>query len=376
MSFDAPLDAGQLLTDLCAIPSPSFGERACGDFVFNLLFDLGFVPERDGAGSRIGGTEDNIHVLIPSVDGRTSGGVLLAAHLDTVPVEAVPRAQCVDGIWSNSGPGVLGVDNKAAVSALLCASARWATAAPAEPVALVFTVAEETGLAGALAIEPARISAEVAFVFDHPTPIGTVVVESPMHTSIRASFKGVPAHAGIRPEHGRSAIAAAARAVADFPAGRISPTATGNVGRISGGSAGNVVAANCWFEAEVRGTDAREHGQLLASIGGLANRAAEAEGCAADVAFVRSFDGYSHDDEHLALRVGEAALASLGVSAERISSAGGSDANAFQAIGVSSLNLGDGSSGTHTSDEQISDEALGTLCELAVSLPAALSAVR
>jgi tripeptide aminopeptidase len=376
VSFDAPLEPGQLFADLCAIPSPSLGERACGDFVFNLLFDLGFVPERDGAGSRIGGTEDNIHVLIPAVDGRISGGVLLAAHLDTVPVEGVPKAQCVNGVWSNAGPGVLGVDNKAAVTALLCAAARWATAAPAEPVALVFTVAEEAGLAGALAIEPERVSAEAAFVFDHPTAIGTVVIESPVHTGIRASFSGVPAHAGVRPEDGRSAIAAAARAVTEFPSGRISPTATGNVGRISGGSAGNVVAAECWFEAELRGTDPLEHGQLLAYIGSVLNRAAEAEGCAADVAFVRNFDGYSHTEEHLALRAGETALAALGVSAERISSAGGSDANAFQAFGIPSLNLGDGSSATHTSDEQISDKDLMTLCELAVSLPAAFSAVR
>jgi tripeptide aminopeptidase len=376
VSFDAPLDAGQLLADLCAIPSSSFDERDCGEFVFNLLFDLGFVPVRDGAGGRIGGTEDNIHVLIPSADGRTSGGVLLAAHLDTVPVEGVPSAQCVDGFWSNSGPGVLGIDNKAAVAALLCAAARWATSAPVEPVALVFTVAEETGLAGALAIDATRLTAEAAFVFDHPTPIGTVVTESPVHTSIRASFTGVPAHAGIRPEAGRSAIAAAARAVAEFPSGRISPTATGNVGRIAGGNAVNVVAADCWFEAELRGTDLSEHGELLASIGGLVNRAAEAHGCGADVKLKRSFSGYSHSEDHIALRVGEAALANLRITPERISSAGGSDANAFEAFGVASLNLGDGSSATHTSDEQISDQDLRILCELAVSLPAALSALR
>ena len=61
------------------------------------------------------------------------------------------------------------------------------------------------------------------------------------------------AHAGIRPEAGRSAIVAAAKAIAAMPHGRIDDETTANVGTIAGGVGGtNVVAEHCWFDAEAR----------------------------------------------------------------------------------------------------------------------------
>ena len=47
------------------------------------------------------------------------------------------------------------------------------------------------------------------------------------------------------PEEGRSAIAAAARAIADLRLGRLDEETSANVGRISGGTARNVVPEWC-----------------------------------------------------------------------------------------------------------------------------------
>ncbi len=90
-------------------------------------------------------------------------------------------------------------------------------------------------------------------MFDHATPIGEVIVDSPTHFRIEADFHGAAAHAGIRPEQGRSAILAAARAISSLQLGRVDEQTTVNVGTIAGGSAINVVPERCSVLAEVRG---------------------------------------------------------------------------------------------------------------------------
>src|SRR5207253_1075931 len=65
-------------------------------------------------------------------------------------------------------------------------------------------------------------------------------------------FHGRAAHSGMYPEEGRSAIAAAARAIADLRLGRVDEETTANVGTIHGGTAGNIVPEWCTFLAEAR----------------------------------------------------------------------------------------------------------------------------
>src|SRR3712207_8446358 len=52
---------------------------------------------------------------------------------------------------------------------------------------------------------------------------------------LEAEFRGRAAHAGLRPEDGRSAIVAAAHAIASMPHGRLDAETTANVGSIHGG---------------------------------------------------------------------------------------------------------------------------------------------
>ena len=77
-----------------------------------------------------------------------------------------------------------------------------------------------------------RLNADYGYVFDHASPIGEIVIASPTYYSVEARFRGQAAHAGIRPEAGHNAIAAAARAIAAMRIGRLDPETTANVGRI------------------------------------------------------------------------------------------------------------------------------------------------
>jgi hypothetical protein len=116
----------------------------------------------------------------------------------------------------------------------------------------VLTAQEEVGLRGAKAFDHDRLQAGMGYVFDHASPIGGMVLEAPSQYSIDARFIGREAHSGIAPEEGRSAIAAAARAIAEMRLGRIDDETTANVGRVRGGSARNIVAGQCTLSAEAR----------------------------------------------------------------------------------------------------------------------------
>jgi len=371
VSFGSPLAIDEVFSSLCGVPSPSGDEAAVAAVVAGLLSDLGVEVREDQAGAEFGGDQGNLAATFESSDGRSTGGVVLAAHLDTVPPTGAPSAVLEGGTWRNGGAGILGVDNKAAVAALICGAARWAQSAPPVPVHVVFTVAEEIGLKGAAAFDIHPLGAEACFVFDHPTPIGTVVGRSPSLTRYRARITGRAAHAGVSPEAGASALIAAAMAVGGLPQGRVSETAVGNVGRVEGGGATNVVAAECLIEGELRGFDADEHSALLLAIGDSLQDAAAAVGCSADLELSRAFDGYDHPPGHRAVEIAGSALRSLGVEPELISSAGGSDANVFEAVGVPTVNLGDGSRDTHTPEERIADADLRTLEMLVAALPEA-----
>jgi len=352
--------------ELCAIQSPSLGERAVGAYVEGQLDKFGFEWTRDEAGEAIGGDQGNI---ICKVEGENSSqSSLVAAHLDTVPPGSETEAVLEGGQWSNSGDGILGIDNKAAVAAILTALEVWSEYPPSVDLYAVFTVAEEISLLGAQELELPSPLPSAGFVFDHPTPIGTVIASSPSHHTIEIEFTGASAHAGVAPEAGASAIEAAATAVALCPGGRLDPVTTSNFGVIEGGRAVNVVPEKCRVLAEIRSQNPETLTAETRRIVDAAHEGAGKHGCAADVTVKPSFKGYQHSDGHTALEIGEAALRSLGIEPERISSAGGSDANVFEVMGIPSLNLGDGSTGTHTDAEAISEADLQRLVELVLAL--------
>ena len=114
---------------------------------------------------------------------------------------------------------------------------------------------EETGLQGVKALDCSQLAARVGYVYDHAAPIGVLATTCPSQYSIDATFIGRPAHAGIAPEDGRNAIAAAAHALSELRFGRLDEETTANVGTIAGGVARNIVAERC--DCAARGALAR-----------------------------------------------------------------------------------------------------------------------
>src|SRR5881275_2393502 len=253
-----------LFTELAAISSPPGEERAVADAVTRYLRDLGLDVDEDGAGAQVGSTIDNLYCrLDPTADGAGTP-VFLCAHLDTVPPTGPIRPVIDDGVVRNSGGTILGADNKSAVAVMLEATRRvLAENRPHAGLELLFTPKEEVGLLGAGAFEHDRLLARVGYVYDQAAEIGEVILGAPYSHSMEVRFHGRAAHAGMYPEDGRSAIAAAARAIADLRLGRIDEETTAGVGTITGGTARNVVPEWSEFAAEARSHDERKLADLI-----------------------------------------------------------------------------------------------------------------
>jgi tripeptide aminopeptidase len=360
---------------LCAIPSPFGSERACAEYVAKELGRMGIDVEEDGAAAEAGAECGNLLARIP---GRGERTILLCAHLDTVPEAGAIEPVVVDGGWESAGDTILGADNKAAVAMLLEVARRTAVEGSPVGLELLFTVCEEVGLAGAMAFDVKTLRSDWGYVFDHASPIGEVIVASPTYYRFEAGFRGTPAHAGIRPEDGRSAIEAAARAICAMRLGRIDEETTANIGTISGGQDGgtNIVAARCTIVGEVRSLDPAKAEAVVAEIIGHVHDAANTPACACDVDVTtqRLFDGYRHAANAPAVLAAEDALRACGYLPTRRPTGGGSDANAFEAAGLHCTNLANGTERNHEPTERVSLAALEGMLDVTFALLDACSA--
>jgi tripeptide aminopeptidase len=332
------------------------------------LVALDLEVARDGAAEATGGEAGNLLVRVP---GAAERSVMLCAHLDTVAVAGPLEPVIVEGGWENAADAILGADNKAAVAVLLALARRWRTQPPPVSLELLFTVCEERALAGAKAFDVSRLNSEYGYVFDHASPIGEVVTASPTYFRLEADFRGTAAHAGIRPQDGRSAIEAAARAIASLRLGRLDENTTANVGTIEGGDgATNVVAERCRFLAEARSLDDRALEGVVAEMVDRIHDAANVPACACDVDVTveRLFSGYTVKPGAAALTAAENALRRCGYEPVRARTGGGSDANALEAAGFRCLNMANGTERNHQPDERVSVAALEGMLDVALAL--------
>ena len=353
--------------ELCAIASPSGQEGPIAARVRGELEALGLSVEEDGAASEIAGAGN----LLARIPGRAERSVLLCAHLDTVPHEGPVEPVLVDGGWESAGDTILGADNKAAVAMLLEIARRTALEGAPVGIELLFTVSEERALAGAKAFDLGRLRSELGYVFDHATPIGEVVVASPTYVRWEAEMLGRAAHAGIRPEDGRSAVRAAAQAIAAMPHGRLDAGTTVNVASIHGGVAGtNVVPERCTVIGEVRAIEEQRVEAVVGEVVAALHDAANDPACECDVDVIveRLFEGYRLRPGEPAIAHAEAALRARGYEPERISSGGGADANVFIAGGLTCVNIANGTERNHEPAERVSQAALEGMLDVTLAL--------
>jgi tripeptide aminopeptidase len=281
-----------------------------------------------------------------------------------------------DEVVRNAAGTILGADDKSAVAAMLEAAARLVEDGRTHPgVELLFTPKEEVGLMGADAFDESRLAARLGYVYDHAGPIGEIILGAPHQQKLDVRFHGRAAHAGMFPEDGRSAIAAAARAIADLRLGRLDEETSANVGRIRGGTARNVVPEWCEFAAEVRSHDERKLADLIREMLETVTFAASLEECEVETQVSGVSPGYRFRRDDPPVRIAAAALERVGREPSYIFSGGGADANVFNQRGLQCVNLANGMTDIHTPDERIAVADLHEMVDVTLALVGAADEV-
>ncbi|MDO4289766.1 MAG: M20/M25/M40 family metallo-hydrolase, partial [Eggerthellaceae bacterium] len=283
---------------------------------------------------------------------------------------------CADGgesfaVIRSAGDTILSADDKAGIAAIFEGVRATLEAASARPsITVVLTTCEEQSLLGASALDPAAFdpamfnppttpTAEPApeavpcFVLDADGRPGSIVVGAPFHYTMRATFAGRAAHAGVEPEAGASAVQMAAHAIGNMPLGRIDERTTANVGVIAGGAAVNVVPGECRIEGECRSLyEDRVNAQRDAMTAACEAAAARFSGTV-DVAWTVDYPGILHEpDAPVVQRLARAAEAA-GLASRLTVSGGGADANVLGTKGACAVTLGIGMTNFHSVDEYI-----------------------
>jgi tripeptide aminopeptidase len=357
-----------LFLELCAMPSPPGEERRVADRVTRELDRLGLEWREDDAAARLGSTTGNIVCRLPPT---VEEGVplLFCAHLDTVPVDGPLEPVVDEGMVRNAGGAILGADDKAAVVAMLEAAGRVVTERRDHAgIELVFTPKEEIGLMGATELDVSQLRARAGFVYDQAAPIGEIVVGAPSAQELVLRFHGRASHAGMYPEEGRSAILAAARAIADMPLGRIDEETSANVGLVHGGSARNIVPEWCELQAEVRSHELARVTEIVQQLVDAAAYAAAVSDCTLETRIEPKYRGYRLRPDSVPVRLASEGLRRAGFEPRHALSGGAADANVFNERGLPCVNLANGMVDIHTADERIAVDDLERMVDVTLAI--------
>ncbi|MGA9349600.1 MAG: M20/M25/M40 family metallo-hydrolase [Anaerolineae bacterium] len=328
--------------ELVQIDSPSGQEEEIARHLMATLKSLDLLVVRDETGNVIG---------------RLAGEgqpILLSAHIDTVEPGRGVTPFIEDGVVKSDGTTILGSDDKSGVAVILeVLRVLVEQGLPHPPLEVALTVSEEKGLKGAKGLDLTRLRAREGIVLDSGGEIGTIVVAAPSQDKIRAIVHGKAAHAGAEPEKGINAIVVAAEAIAAMPLGRIDEETTANIGRIQGGTATNIVPDRAEMEGEARSHDEKKLEAQVQAMTEALEKAANRHGATVDIDVQRSYSTFKLSEEDGIVRRAVAAARTLGLTPALVPSGGGSDANVFNAAGITAINVSTGMDKVHTTEEQI-----------------------
>ena len=154
-----------------------------------------------------------------------------------------------------------------------------------------------------------------------------------------------------------------------MPHGRIDAQTTANLGYLHGGvESTNVVPERARLLAEVRSVDPDKAEEALAGVIDALHDGASHGECDVDVITEKQVVGYRQRPSSPAVVAAEAALRAHGYEPRRIATGGASDANVFEAAGISCVNVANGTEHNHEPTERVSVAALESMLDVTFSL--------
>ncbi len=346
-----------------SINALSQNEKPVADFIKNFLSGTPFNISEDESKTLSGSNTGNL--IIRMGDG---GNFVLLSHMDTARPTLNMRPVFQNGRITSAGDTVLGVDNRLGIAVLLFTLEKiYKEKIAVKDFTVAFTTCEETTLLGSKNL---KLGTHInrGFVFDSSFRPGNFINSACGSKGFKIKVKGKASHSGIAPEKGINAIAAAANALYKVKQGRIDDDTTLNIGKISGGSAVNVVPEEVCLEGEVRSFNTSRVTELIDEVKNTFT--AEAARLNAETEFESNweFKPYTVEASNSVFREVTEALKKTGLTPEPRISLGGSDANSLNEAGIFSVNIGIGAQNPHSNDEFVLIEDLIKSSEIAMEL--------
>ncbi len=197
---------------------------------------------------------------------------------------------------------------------------------------------------------------------------------------INIAVHGIPAHAGVAPQTGVSAIHIASLAIASLWRngwlGAVNHpglgTGSANVGVITGGDATNVVTPLVTLRAEARSHDAAFRSQIVAAIqAAFESAATEVKNDAGQCGRIEfetrvDYEAFALADDDASVQAAIAAMRQVGREPYRYISNGGLDANWLFRHGIKSVTMGCGQQNIHTDQEWLHTRDFLDACRAAL----------
>jgi len=355
----------KVFTTMCTIDSPSGEEAEMARFLKNIFmqeFPEAVIAEDDSANA----TGSNSNNLVIQFPGELRGDpIFFNCHLDTVePARGIQVVR--DGTrFSSAGNTILGGDDKAGI-AILIETIRAIKEAhlPRLPFDLVFTTCEEIGLRGAKALDISLVRAKEGYALDS-SGVDLLITGAPAANHFHFTITGAAAHAGLHPERGINAIQLAAQCLADLQLGRLDEETTANIGRITGGTATNIIPESVLVEGEVRSHSQEKLAafsqQIKDTVQTTIDNWSPGPGAQLGPGVLPRLD-FHLTQEYPAMHIDRNApiLQRVDKAAARLQreiryerAGGGSDANIFNAKGLQTAIIGIGMDHVHSTEESI-----------------------
>lgn len=356
--------------ELVQIDSETKNEAKIAEVLKQKFTTLGLEVLEDEAQKK---TDHHANNLICNLTGNTDRGetIFFTSHMDTVTPGVGIKPVIENNYIISDGTTILGADDKAGIAVLLeVVRILKEQNIPHGNIQFVITVGEESGLAGAKAIDTSLLKAKYGYALDSDGPVGNVVTQAPFQAKISAKLYGKSAHAGVEPEKGISAITVAAKAIANMQLGRIDEETTANIGYFQGGkeTQTNVVCDYVEIVAEARSLNQSKLTNITKHIKASFEQTASRLGGSADVFIQQMYPGFSLPANDPVVTTVEQATKQLGLPFTVLKSGGGSDANIFNGYGIPTANLAVGYEYIHTTKERIHIDHLTNLTKLVLKI--------
>jgi glutamate carboxypeptidase len=314
------------------------------------------IPGRDGCGD---------HLLARSSWGQDAPGILVLSHLDTVhPLGFIERLPFKIEGDSAFGPGIYDMKGGAYLAyhafRQLCADGQRAPLG----VTHLYVSDEEIGSPTSRAlIESEGVKAKYVLVTEPARDGGKIVTGRKGVGRFEVFIRGVAAHAGSKPEDGRSAIRELANVIAALEAMNDARRGvTVNVGVVKGGTRPNVIAEEAYAEVDLRVPTLADASDLVAKI---LNLKSQSEGVSVKVTGDLNRPPYEKGNAGAALFDHAKTLAAeIGFDLVDTATGGGSDGNFTAPLTATLDGLGVDGKGAHTHYEQLYISSIGPRARL------------